>query len=59
MNNGSKNVGIVGKRRKLSPKEGRDRVVERPKKSDKQEGRDPRERSQKRAGECEFDVARY
>lgn len=27
-------------------------------KSDKQERRDPRERSQKQAGECESDVAR-
>lgn len=36
-----------------------DIVLERPKKSNKQERRGPRERSQKQAGECEFDVARY
>lgn len=33
-------------------------VMERPKKSDKREMRDPRERSQKLPGECESDVAR-
>lgn len=45
----------MGRGESRGPCEGRDTIVERPKKSDKQGGRDLRERSQKQAEVCEFD----
>lgn len=45
----------LGREESRGPCEGRDTIVERPKKSDKQGGRDLRERSQKQAEVCEFD----